>query len=354
MIAKQKINKKSLSDISKDKKKISLLSRSAGRTSSAKTVILQEAFSLQRLAEAFDTPMFSKAFIDSLHAIDKAIANKGKVIFSGMGKSSYVAHKIAATMASLGTPAIYVHAAESSHGDMGMICKNDVVFALSNSGESKEIFDLIDYCNKFKIPLIAMTRNADGKLAKKSDIVLLIPEVAEACPMGKAPTTSMIQMTALGDALCIVMSERIGMNPEKYRHFHPGGKLGASVIPVSEFFNPKHSMIVVKEKSKIETIVENLKSGKASTKSIIAVVDEKGFLSGTIQPVDLLTRISGGNYASVIAKDLMKQAFSVELKCPMFEASNLMNTNNLAYCFILKNKKPLGVLFLNDFSKVRN
>ncbi len=347
-----KINKKLLCDTSKNKKKIPLISRSVGRANSAKTVILQEAFGLQRMAESFNDARFSKAFIDSLHAIDRAISGNGKAVFTGMGKMSYVANKIAATLASLGTPSIYVHASETSHGDMGMICKGDVVFCLSNSGESKEIFDVIDYCNKFKITLIAMTRNADGKLAKKSDILLLVPEVAEACPMGKAPTVSTTQMIALGDALAIVMSERIGMTPEKYRHFHPSGKLGATVIPVSEFFDRKHKMIVIKETAKIDSLVVNLKSENANT--VIAVVDATGRLAGTIQVIDLLTKIAGGNYSRTIVKDLMKRAFGVELKCSMFDASNLMNSNNLNYCFVLKNSKPIGVLFLNDFSKVRN
>ena len=202
--------------ISKDSRKSFKLNHSKYRLDSAKTVILQEAFGLQKLAECFNDSVFCKTFIQVLHLIDGTIAKRGKLIFIGMGKMSYVANRIAATFTSIGIPSVYIHAAETSHGDMGMICKNDIVFALSNSGESKELFNMIDYCNKFGITLIAMTRNINGKLAKQANLVLLVPSVAEACPMGKVPTVSTSQIGSLGDAIAIVMEERTNVTPEKY------------------------------------------------------------------------------------------------------------------------------------------
>ena len=338
----------------KSKKKI-FLNRSKYRIDSAKTVILQEAFGLQKLANALDDPQFQKNFIEVLHLIDQTIAKKGKLIFIGMGKMSYVANRIAATVTSIGVPSVYVHAAETSHGDMGIICKNDIVFALSNSGESKELFNMIDYCNNFKITLIAMTRNSNGKLAKQANLVLLIPEIAEACPIGKVPTVSTSQVSALGDAIAIVMAERTGITPEKYRHFHPGGKLGASVIPISEFYNPNYKFIIIKENETVAELAKRFNTKNANfQEGIIAVVNNRGILSGYVNTIELIGKMATANVDKVIIKNIMKPTFSVELNCSMFEASNLMNRNNITNCFIVKKSKPIGVLFLSDFSKAKN
>ena len=332
-----------------DKSKSNIIKRSEARISSAKTVIMQEAMGLLKLAESLDNITNQKAFIDTLHLIDKSIAKNGKIVFIGMGKPSYIAHKIAATMSSLGTPSIYVHAAETSHGDMGMITKNDVVICISNSGESREIFDVLDYCNKFKIPLIGMTRNKDGKLAKKSDVVLLIPDVPEACPMGKAPTVSTTQELALGDALCIVMAERIGMNPERYKHFHPGGKLGASVMSVKDFYNNKVNPIIVKHSDSYDILFKKLDGLHNDT--LIAVIDNKNQLVGSVSSLDLLKNFTKSRDKSLKASDIMCEAMYVDLDCPLFEASKLLNDNNLSSCFIVKHKKPIGILYLNDLVK---
>ncbi len=330
------------------------LNHSKYRLDSAKTVILQEALGLQKLAESFDDSVFCKSFIQVLHLIDSSIAKKGKLIFIGMGKMSYVANRIAATLTSIGVPSVYVHAAETSHGDMGMICKNDVVFALSNSGESKELFNMIDYCNKFKISLVAMTRNVNGKLAKQSNIVLLAPEIAEACPMGKVPTVSTSQIGALGDAIAIVMEERTHMTPEKYKHFHPGGALGSSVIPVSDFYNPNHNFIVVKDNDPLKDLINMISDRKYSYETVIAVVDNKGQCVGSVNMIDLVNKIAAGSFDKLFVRDIKSSAFAVELNCSMFEASNLMNRNNISHCFVVKKLKPIGVLYLSDFSKTKN
>src|SRR5690606_5663765 len=161
----------------------------------------------------------------------------GRVIVSGMGKSGHVAHKIAATLASTGTPAHFVHPAEASHGDMGMMAQGDVVLVLSNSGETPELADLIAYTRRFRIPLIAMTARSEGTLARQADAVLLLPEQAEACTTGYVPTTSTTMMLALGDALAIALMEHRGFTPDHFRTFHPGGRLGARLARVRDLMH---------------------------------------------------------------------------------------------------------------------
>src|SRR5262249_29682863 len=154
------------------------------------------------------------------------MACKGRVVVSGMGKSGHIARKIAATLASTGTPALFVHPGEASHGDLGMIVPEDAVIALSNSGETAELSDLIAYTRRFSIPLIAITSRAQSSLAEAADAALILPPEPEVCPMGLAPTTSTTMMLALGDALAVTVLESKGFTAEDFRNFHPGGKLG--------------------------------------------------------------------------------------------------------------------------------
>src|SRR5919107_1963668 len=162
-------------------------------------------------------------------AVDRIAAAPGRVIVSGMGKSGHVARKIAATLASTGTPAHYVHPAEASHGDLGMIQPDDVILALSWSGETTELADIIGYAKRFRVPLIAITANADSTLGRQADECLALPRAREACPNGLAPTTSTTMQLALGDALAVALLERRGFSPQDFKVFHPGGKLGAQL-----------------------------------------------------------------------------------------------------------------------------
>ena len=175
---------------------------------------------LERLARALDGA-FGRA-------LDLCAAARGRLIVTGIGKSGHVARKIAATLASTGKPAQFVHAAEASHGDLGMIGAEDAILALSNSGESGELADIIAYSRRFEIPLIAITAGPHSTLAQAADVVLLLPGAAEACPMGLAPTTSTTMMMALGDALAIALLERKGFSPADFQLLHPGGGSAAA------------------------------------------------------------------------------------------------------------------------------
>lgn len=200
--------------------------------SHAVRVLTAESDALAQLARSIDQN-FADA-VSAIHAMKTAARGSGRLIVAGIGKSGHVARKIAATLASTGTPAYYVHPGEASHGDMGMITPKDVVLMLSNSGENVELSDLIHYSKRFDITLIALTGNPDSTLAKYADIKLIYPKVPEACPNGLAPTTSTTMMIALGDALAVALLERMGLTPEQYKVFHPGGKLGQRLMKVSE------------------------------------------------------------------------------------------------------------------------
>jgi arabinose-5-phosphate isomerase len=195
----------------------------------ARDVLATEASGLRALAAALG-PEFPRA-VDCLTRVS------GRIVVSGMGKSGLVARKIAATLASTGAPAMFVHPAEASHGDLGMIVRGDAVLALSNSGETAELADLVAHARRFGLPLVAITARADSALARAADVALLLPPAAEACPMGLAPTTSTTMQMALGDALAVAMLKRRGFTEADFHRFHPGGKLGARLRLVRDLMH---------------------------------------------------------------------------------------------------------------------
>lgn len=196
----------------------------------ARRVLQVEIDALAALSKSLDAH-FVKA-IDTIQAMKDA--GQGRLIVAGIGKSGHVARKIAATLASTGTPSYYIHPGEASHGDLGMIAQTDVIILLSNSGKNAELMDMIDFSRRFRIPLIAITSDAESPLAQHSDVPLVMPKAPEACPNGLAPTTSTTMMMALGDAIAVALLERMGLTAEQFRVFHPGGKLGQKLRKVSD------------------------------------------------------------------------------------------------------------------------
>ena len=217
-------------------------------------------------------------------AVEQMMNVKGRVIVCGIGKSGHVARKIAATLASTGTPSQFLHASEAAHGDLGMVTMDDCVLVLSNSGETTELSDVIRYTRRYRIPLIGMASRTDSTLLKASDIALLLPRAQEACPTGLAPTTSTTLTMALGDALAVAIMERRGFTPEKFHQFHPGGALGAQLVTVGEVMHRGRDMPVVSaDTSMRETLLEMTSKGFG----IAGVVDAAGRLQGVITDGDL-------------------------------------------------------------------
>lgn len=248
-------------------------------------VLQHEAEALSTLALGLNTD-FSRA----VDTIDKMKGKRrGRLIVTGMGKSGHIARKIAATMASTGTPSYFVHPGEASHGDLGMVTEEDVVIALSNSGEAPELSDFIAYTRRFGIPLIAITSKKGSTLGKSADIVLELPPVGEACPNGMAPTTSTTLSLALGDALAIALLERMDLSPEQFNVFHPGGKLGKKLMRVSELMIPVDDLPLVTKGTKMSEAIIVM-----SEKNIGSVlVAENNELLGIITDGDLKRHMDG-------------------------------------------------------------
>jgi len=226
----------------------------------------------------------------SFSAAVEALARvKGRVTVTGMGKSGHIARKIAATLSSTGTPAQFVHPAEASHGDLGMLAEGDAVLALSNSGDTAELEDIVAYTRRFRIPLIAMTRRAASTLAEAADITLVVPDSAEACPMGLAPTTSTTMMLALGDALAVALLERKGFSARDFHSLHPGGTLGRKLLHVADIMHDDAAMPLV---ARGTAMAEAILTMSAKSFGCVGVVDGAGGLVGIITDGDLRRHMS--------------------------------------------------------------
>ncbi|NBX66301.1 MAG: KpsF/GutQ family sugar-phosphate isomerase [Proteobacteria bacterium] len=263
--------------------------------------VAREAIELERdgltaLAKNLDT-----RFTHAVDALEKVNRNGGRIIVTGMGKSGHIARKVAATLASTGTPAQFVHPSEASHGDLGMITDNDAVIAMSNSGEAPELSDIIAYTRRFGIPLVAMTSKPGSTLAQHADFVLQIPDAPEACPNGLAPTTSTTTTMALGDALAIALLHRKGLTAEQYRVFHPGGKLGQRLRRVSDLMDKLDALPLVKP----ETLMDKaLLVMTEKNLGCLIIEDSKGGVVGIITDGDLKRHMSQ-NLLSKKAGDIM-------------------------------------------------
>lgn len=305
----------------------------------AARVIADEAAALTTLSQSV-----GESFAQACAAIQ---ASTGRVIVTGMGKSGHIANKIAATLASTGTPSHFVHPAEASHGDLGMIGKTDVVLALSNSGEAAELSNLLAYTRRFDIPLIAITSRPEGTLAKHADIVLLIPQLGEACGYGVVPTISTTMTLAMGDALAIALMQARGFTSEHFRDFHPGGKLGAKLSKVGDLMHRGDALPLVELGTPMsEALLEISQKGFG----VVAVTDTSGALAGIITDGDLRRHMDGLLERS--AADVMTPAPQTIMPDSLAEtAVNIMNERKITCLFVTENgdaTRPLGLLHIHD------
>lgn len=270
---------------------------------------------------------------------------KGRVIVSGMGKSGHVARKIAATFASTGTPAQFVHPAEASHGDLGMVMKGDVALVLSNSGETPELADIIGYTRRFDIPLIGVASRADSTLLRQADVALLLPPAAEACDTGIVPTTSTTMTLALGDALAIALMEHRQFTPEHFRVFHPGGKLGARLAKVSDLMNADAPLV-----QHDTPMSEALLSMSAKGFGVVGVTDGDGYLQGIITDGDLRRHMAG--LLDLTAGDVMTAApRTIGPEALAEKAVRIMNDKKITCLFVVDpedSRNVVGLLHIHD------
>lgn len=278
------------------------------------------------------------------HATQLLASVKGRIIVSGMGKSGHVARKIAATMASTGTPAYFVHPGEASHGDLGMITKDDGVLALSNSGETAELADIIAYTRRFSIPLVGMVRRASSRLVEAADVALVLPEIPEASPVN-APTTSTTMMMALGDAIAMALLERKGFGKEEFGVFHPGGKLGKAFIKVEDLMHIYDAVPLV---SADDTMDKVLLTMTAKSFGCAGVIDAAEKLIGVITDGDLRRHMSG-RLINQHAKDIMNEnPYSIRKSALAAEALGIMNSKSITSLFVVADEKPIGILHIHD------
>ena len=301
-----------------------------------KAVVAQEIKGLQALADALGA--------EFAQAVEILSAVKGRVIVSGMGKSGHVARKIAATMASTGTPAHFVHPGEASHGDLGMITRDDAVLALSNSGETAELSAIISYCKRFSIPLVAMVRRKQSMLVESADVAMVLPDTAEASPT-HAPTTSTTMMLALGDALAVALMERRGFTPEDFSTFHPGGKLGAAFIRAEDVMHEGNELPLVTD----DTIMRDvLLAMTAKRFGCAGVMDSKGMLCGIVTDGDLRRHMQPDLLEKNASEIMTKNPRSIRPQALAAEALAIMNAHSITSLFVVEEGKPVGILHIHD------
>ena len=309
--------------------------------SSARRTLATEIDGLQSLSDALGD--------NFEQAVTMLAEISGRVIVSGMGKSGHIGSKIAATMASTGTPAQFVHPGEASHGDLGMITSHDAVLALSWSGETVELANLIDYAKRFSIPLIALTSGADSLLGRQADICITLPKSAEACPNGLAPTTSTTMQLALGDALAVALLEKRKFTPADFKNFHPGGKLGAGLVLVQDVMFTGDELPLVPLGTRMD--------------QALIVMTEKGFgclgvqtpdgkLAGIISDGDLRRHMSAELLTQNVEDIMTATPVTVSPDLVSGEALQIMNDRNIQCLFVCKNDTPKGLVRILDLLKI--
>jgi arabinose-5-phosphate isomerase len=279
-------------------------------------------------------------------AVDLIREAKGRVIVTGLGKSGHVARKLAATFASTGTPAFFVHSAEASHGDLGMITADDVIVALSWSGEQPEMRNLITYATRFRIALIAMTAEADSTLSKAATVALTLPRAREACPHNLAPTTSSLMLLALGDAMAIALLEGRGFTSVDFSVLHPGGKLGAMLKYARDLM---HSGEAVPIKPLGTPMSDALVEMSSKGFGCVAIVDAQGHIAGIVTDGDLRRHMVRPDLLTARVDDVMtKNPKTISRGQLAGEALEILNSSKITALIVTDGKKPVGIVHLHD------
>jgi arabinose-5-phosphate isomerase len=305
----------------------------------AKKVLNFEIEGLKALSDGLD-----ENFVEAVNLIFKI---KGKVIVSGMGKSGHIARKIAATLSSTGTSSFFVHPGEASHGDLGMIAKDDVVIILSNSGETHELKDIVNYCKRFSINVIAIVGKDNSSLAEAADIKLILPDVPEACDIS-APTTSTIMMMAIGDALSIALLEKRSFKKDDYKLLHPGGKLGAIFTMVEDVMHKGDTIPLINSDDLMSDALITMTAKRLGCVGVI----EDNKLIGIICDGDLRRHMSP-NLLNFSVKEIMTtNPKTIKKNSLVVEAIKVMNDKSITSLFVLENNYPIGIVHIHDCLRI--
>lgn len=312
--------------------------------SSSASIVMEGVHIIQQEAEALLT-LASDLDHDFICAVELILKISGRVAVTGMGKSGHIAHKTAATLSSTGTPAYFVHPAEAGHGDLGMISVTDLVLAYSNSGETEELGAILNFCARHQTPVIGVTRNSDSFLGRQSTIVLQLPAVPEACPIGSAPTTSTTMMLALGDALALCLLTARGFTPEEFHQYHPGGALGRKLLSVGDLMHTGAGIPLVNLGSHMAEILCTM-TGKHLGST--GVVDDLGYLRGIITDGDLRRHL-GSDFMNLTAGEIMTPSpVTLTPDTLAAQALGLMQKKSITTIFVMGNGVPVGILHIHD------
>ncbi|MEQ8965753.1 MAG: KpsF/GutQ family sugar-phosphate isomerase [Azospirillaceae bacterium] len=304
----------------------------------ARRALAVEAAALGALADGLDQ-RFARA-------VDRLMTVSGRVVVTGMGKSGHVARKIAATLASTGTPAFFVHPSEASHGDLGMVARDDALIALSNSGDTAELADLLAYARRFGLPVVAITGRVDSTLGEHADIVLELPDQPEACPMGLAPTTSTTLMMALGDALAIALLDRRGFSAADYRVLHPGGALGRRLVTVEDIMHAGEAMPLIGEDTRMAEAILTMTAGRFGC---VGIVGADGALAGIITDGDLRRHMADDLLGRSAAAVMTATPRTIRAGALAAEALGIMNDRAITSLFVVDDRGvPAGIVHIHD------
>ncbi len=320
------------------------LDSQASIASALRTVATEQA-GVAALAAALENGLaepFGRA-VDIVSRID------GRVIVTGVGKSGHIGSKIAATLASTGTPAFFVHPAEANHGDLGMIARDDAIIAMSWSGESKELMGIVAYSRRFSIPLIAITSRATSALARAADVVLLLPSVPEACPHGLAPTTSTLLQLVIGDALAIALLEARGFTPDHFRTFHPGGQLGANLMQIHEIMHVGDRLPLVASGTGMREAILELSSKGFGC---VAITAADGALVGIITDGDIRRHIGSNLMEMSVDQVMTKKPKMATPDTLVATALQTINNSAITSLMVVEGRRPVGLVHLHDLLRI--
>ena len=309
--------------------------------SSAKKAFSKELRSIQTLSSTFNTSFYK--------AVDNIYKLRGKVIVTGVGKSAHIGNKISATLTSTGTPSYFIHATEASHGDLGNIQKNDCVIAISNSGETSELINIIKFTKRFNITLISITSNSKSTLHKNATVGILYKKPVEACPLNLAPTTSTTLAMIIGDCIAISLLELKGFKSVNFKNFHPGGNLGKDLINLKEIMHGRKELPIIKKNQKMSNAL--ILMTKKSF-GCLGVINEKNKIIGIITDGDLRRNMNSDFFNKAAYEIMTKNPLTAEKEMLVGEALNIMNNKKITSLFVCENKKPIGIVHIHDLLRL--
>ncbi|AHB00389.1 MULTISPECIES: KpsF/GutQ family sugar-phosphate isomerase [Brucella] len=316
----------------------------AAITSALRTIKTENA-GLVALEEALNNGL-SGPFVE---AVERIVASRGRLVVTGVGKSGHIGSKLAATFASTGTSAFFVHSGEANHGDLGMIGLEDVILAISWSGETVELKGIVNYSQRFRIPLIAITSRQDSALGRAADVVLLLPKATEACPHGLAPTTSTMMQLAIGDALAIALLEARGFTPSDFKTFHPGGSLGASLIHIRDIMHRGNRLPLVKTDTPMPDAMKVLAQ---KSFGCVVVTDDAGELAGIVTDGDISRNLSR-NLSALAVDDIMTRSpRTIDQNMLASAALKTINENHIGALIVVEANRPIGLVHFHDLLRI--